>query len=61
MKPSNSFIDESVMKTEGEPLEYIPVFSRHVPGLVVKEISREEWDSAIIARDAARIGADAAV
>lgn len=61
MKPSNSFIDESAMKAEGEPLEYIPVFSRHVPGLIVKEISREEWDSAIFARDTARCGADAAV
>ena len=59
MRPNNSFIDESVMNTAGEPIEYIPVFSRHVPGLVVKEISREEWDSAILARDTARIGADA--
>lgn len=61
MRPNNSFIDESVMNTAGEPLEYAPLFGKHVLGLVVKEISREEWDSAIIARDAARIGADAAV
>lgn len=50
MKPSNSFIDESIMNKSGEPLEYVPVFSRHCPGLIVKEATREEWDNAIMSR-----------
>ena len=52
MKPHNSFIDESAMKIEGEPLEYVPVFGRQVPGLAVKEISREEYDEAVAIRSA---------
>lgn len=57
MNPQNSFIDESIMSKSGEPLEFIPVFSRHCPGLIVKEATREEWDCAILARDNARFGA----
>ena len=56
MKPSNSFIDESVMRAEGEPLPY-QMFTNNCDGLVVKEITREEWDSAILARNTARCGA----
>lgn len=48
MQPQNSFIDESVMKTAGEPIEYTPVFGRFTPGLVVREITQEEWDAAVL-------------
>lgn len=45
MKPNNSFIDESYMIPSGEP---IPFTGSFVPGLVVKEITQEEWDEAVI-------------
>ena len=52
MKPSNSFIDESVMRAEGEPLPY-QMFTNNCDGLIVKEITREEYDEAVAARNAA--------
>ena len=48
MQPQNSFIDESAMNTAGEPIEYTPVFGRFTPGLVVREITQEEWDAAVL-------------
>lgn len=47
MRPSNSFIDESAMKQSGEPLDYQP-FTNFQPGLVVREITQEEWDAAVL-------------
>lgn len=48
MYPTNSFIDEAAMKPEGEPLEYIkPTFPNiDSRGLVVKDISIEEYNQA---------------
>lgn len=43
MSPTNSFIDESVMKPHGEPIEYTPLFTNVVEGLVAKEITLDEW------------------
>ena len=45
MKPQNSFIDERYMNPAGEPLPFTGCF---VPGLVVKEITQEEWDEAVV-------------
>lgn len=47
MNVQNHFIDESVMSPSGEPLEYVPVFSRESPGLVVNDASQDEWDEAV--------------
>ena len=47
MRPTNSFIDESAMKESGEPIEYTPAFGSFCPGLVVREITQEEWDEAV--------------
>lgn len=45
MRPQNSFIDERYMNPAGEPLPFTNTF---VPGLVVKNITQEEWDEAAI-------------
>lgn len=48
----NSFIDESAMKVEGEPLEYENVFiSPRANGLTVEEITMDEF---LAAREAHR-------
>ena len=54
MKPVNNFIDESVMKAHGEPIEYVPVFVNRNEGLVVHEITLDEWKDANSAFQAAK-------
>lgn len=53
-KPHNNFIDETAMSIAGEPLPYEPAFGRFVPGCVVKHITQEEWDEAVILAEASK-------